>query len=206
MAAVKDLFVNLQGSLFVNGAADPSQFLWPKLYHNDNLNLAIRFLKANPTGSRTTPFTLVPIASASLTAKLWKADNTTILAQQTTWAADTANNILSGELNLFTANMTTAFASSSTMQISTTLELTLTLSDGQYTVQVPLTIYRSLNATGAAAPEPEDQYLTLDQAKGLFAQFVNGAGRTITLTSADGTKKIVLSVDNDGSFTPSPQQ
>jgi hypothetical protein len=206
MAAVKDIFVDLQNERFVVSSTNSASFSWPRIFHTDDLHLAARFLKANPTGNQQTrPYTLVDISGASLTAKLYNSLGTTILASQSTWTKDTSNNILSAQLNLNTAAMVAAVGSSAS--ITTQLELTLLLSDGQYTVRNDtLTIYRALNSAADPVPVPGQHHLTLEEAIGIFVQFISPAGATITLRSPDGSQERILGVDNDGNPTDGAMQ
>jgi hypothetical protein len=208
MAAVKNLWVDLQGSRFINGIRDASAFSWGPIYHNENLNLALRFLKTNQDGAladRSNPMSLVNISGAALTVKVWNSAGDTLLAQQTVWVVDGGNSILSGALDLYTVPMIAAIGSSAS--ITTKLEITLVLSDGTYTIRNDsLTIYRAFNITGTPAPAPGTNWLTLEQALGIFLRQVNEAGVTLTLTSPDGTKQRVLGIDDYGSGTDSAQQ
>ncbi len=205
MSAVKDLYVDLQGGIFVNSLTDSSEYIWPKIYHIDDPCLAIRFLRPNTSGSLLSPFVQVDISNAALTANLWDSTGATKLASQTVWTKDVPNELLYGALNLNTANMATAFGSPGTLNISTILELTLVLPDGTYTVQkTALTIYRAFNASNAPAPIQGDVYLTLNQAKGIFVPFSLNPGDGIFMTSPDGTKKSLITVDNTGALSVQP--
>ncbi len=54
--------------------------------------------------------------------------------------------------------------------------------------------------TTATSPTPGDEFLSRAECLALFAQFINTAGRTITLTSADGQRTVTLGCNTDGSF------
>jgi hypothetical protein len=52
----------------------------------------------------------------------------------------------------------------------------------------------------AAAPAPADSYMTANESLATFARQNGTAGQSITLTSPDGTKQVILYIDNDGLF------
>jgi len=137
--------------------------------------------------------------------KIFQAsDGSTVLASQTSWTANAANNTLAAALNLNTANMQTAFPALpggfSTKTLAAILEFQINDGTGELTCyKRNITIDREWNTTGSPVAIPGVTYYNSDEINALFARKLGEAGGTITLTSPNGTYQRILGVNNDGS-------
>jgi hypothetical protein len=167
-------------------------------FQEDNIAMEIQFLKANPAGGALNPYSIVPVAGLSLTVKIGLLSAGTINASQTVWTADTINNILTGTLNLNTAQTVADFTAGVT-QIDRTLEFQLSDSVGTITsLQIPVTIKKELIVAGNPVALPLDQYYTRAEMDALYVKFVNDPGKTITLTSLTTGRQRILGENDDG--------
>lgn len=113
-----------------------------------------------------------------------------------------------GNLSLATAEIETAFAANPA-SVSSYLEIRFTDEFGPRVIcQRAVDVYNSVVRPTSSAPVGGDTYQTNASARAQFvgwdnSQDPNNWGRGIIIVSPDGTKKGMLRLENDGSFTQS---
>lgn len=146
-------------------------------------------------------FQRVDITGISLTAALNNTlDDSTPLASNTTWTKNTTLNTFEGELSLNTAGMNAHIGSGETASAIFELDCTegATARTKIYTRSV--TLKGSVLPPVSTPPDQLAEYLTRQQADGLYARMHLGAGQTMTFVSPDGTIQLVLGVRDDSTF------
>ena len=202
-AGPTDLFFDIANERIVTSFTNEGPFTIPSWFHQNAKDIRATFLRLNTTGDFDTPYTKVPAAGLTLSAKLFTSDGATVLASQATWTINaTDTNALDGVLNLNTAAMATAFTSGATTSIQAILEFKMTEpSGGETTWQQTITIKRQYDVVGSPVVIPPDTYLTEAQSDARYVHFTgNQNGASITLVSADGTRTGILYVGDDGTF------
>ncbi len=206
MASVIDVYVDLRNRKLVSGQnvaaiGGGGDWTFPKVWHNENLNIRWHFLQQNTVGDLKNPNSLVPVSGAALTVTVFDITGATPLASTlpVDWHVDAGSNTLYGELDLNTGPMGTAF-SGSTVTIQAYLELQLVLADGLYAFRFVITIDKSFIAAAAPASITPAGYMTREEVLAMFVKyFGNADGLTITLLSPDGSHQRIIGVRDDGS-------
>ena len=200
MPAVRlKLFNDITNRKFVVRPNDTGEFPFPKVFQEDRVNIEYQPLEINSSGSRITPYSVVSVVGLSLTIKIAKASDGTILASQTSFSLDTAANVITGVLDCNTAAMVTAMTGVASVDVY--FEVELADATGSMTVaQVACKIYKEYITAGSPSALPLSSYLTRAECLALFVKFVgNTAGQTIELVSPDGTRFRIVGMNNDGS-------
>jgi len=144
-------------------------------------------------------FRRVDITGVSLSVSINDTlDDAAPLASQSSWTKDTSLNTFTGELSLNNAGMTSYIGSASTKAAFLEIEVREGASATIKIYSAEITLKGSVVQLTTTAPSPQDEYLTRAQMEGLFVQFRNGAGKTITLVSPDGSTQRVLGCNDDG--------
>lgn len=105
-----------------------------------------------------------------------------------------------GTLSCNTTEITTLLGSAS--QASATLEIQVSGGGGNISTeyQGAVTVRADGLKTGAPTPVPGVVFPTAAEIAATFMSKVGGAGETLTLVSPDGTKSVILRIDNAGIF------
>lgn len=220
MADAIEIYLDLSTPLgaAVKGLDDPTPFSFSSFYQGALLPLRV-FPVSRTANLRLAPYyAKLPIDAMLLRVLVGpRAGTTSILAAQYTWTqqltadADGKSGYFYGDLDLNTSAMNTAIGTAETY--STFIEFQLSRNGGTWTpvFQTTLSITATvLDPTGAVSvPTPAPTYLTADQCFAVFALWNNtlrpsNAGRTIILTSPDGTKSREIGVGNDGALIDNP--
>lgn len=204
-AAYLELFCDIVNRKLVSGVISSAAFVLNDLYQGDKLS--IRFWPLRPTNAAVrSTFAKVDIDSLSLRLAIGAAAGAeSLLASQTTWSKQYDDGAQTGylyaDLDLNTTEMNAAIGSASF--ITSFIEARLSDSGVERVVfqQAIRVLAGVITPSGSGSlPLPETTYFTQAEVLALFAQLApNGAGRTITLTSPDGTKQRIIGVNNDGS-------
>lgn len=201
---IKYVFCDLTRGVFCAGRQSNviSNDPFGKIYHQNNLNLVVYPLEANPDARvGLDPFTQVSASGLSLSAYVYDSTGATVLASQSSFTADTAANTLAASLNLNTAAMI-AYATSLT-QNQIIVEFRFTNSNGEITVatnrQSPYAnVLKQLNTSASTPVTPGETYPTTNEMNSRCLLRDNGAGVGYTLMSPDGSRKVIIYLDNDG--------
>ena len=208
MASVLDIWVDFRNRKLLSGQRvaamhGSGDWVFPLCLHNENINIKWRFLRQNTVGDPRNPNEFTPTAGAALTFAIYSAARTELAKTLPgSWTANTAENSLYGQINLYTAPMIAQFdpTVAGVFNIRCIGEIKLVLADGTYGMQFPVYVDKSLIEGGTSAPVPSSSYLSRDEAMALFVKYVNNPdGATCTLTSPDGLHERIIGVNNDGS-------
>ena len=199
---VQEVIGDLQRKIFVADLRG-ADWLFPNPFHTENLGLNCQMIRLRVDGGdayyNLGAAALVDISGSAYRMAVFQASDNTMLADQSTWTYDAANNIIRGFLNLFTIPMIAAVG---TTQVEAYfLAKIITAAEGTY-------IIRSNNffvrydpfATGSGSPLPQDEYLTAAQMDARYLKKVEDAGVPWTAMSPDGTKQMVIGLNDDGTF------
>lgn len=198
--AAQELIIDLQRKRFVADLRG-AEWQFPSPYHSEVLGLRCRFLTLNADGDaffNLGNFSLQSVSGAALTVAILRASDNSVLASQTSWNYDAANNVITGLLNLYQSAMITAIGSSATLACRILVKL-VTASDGTYIVTNNLTVNLDPIASGVPAPSPAASYYTKEEMDARYLKKVSDAGDVWTSKSPDGTHQRILGVRNDGS-------
>lgn len=144
-------------------------------------------------------FRRIDITGVSLTVSINDTlDDATPLASQSSWTKDTSRNTFTGELSLNNSGMNTYIGSAATKAAYLEIEVREGASATVKIYSAEITLKGSVVQLTSTAPSPAAEYLTRAQMEGLFVQFRNGAGKTITLVSPDGSTQRVIGANDDG--------
>ncbi len=200
-----DLLIDLQSGEPVIAVDNPAAAPLPPFVQGDTLNLRIFLLNRTSTYPVSTPYTLLNVAGigalqVALGDKIGNATN--YYTTQFTWTADTVNNCFTAALPMNTAAITTLIGANPSA--STWLEVKYLVAGLPTTVlEKQITIQAAVIKAGGLPPLPPGLTpLSAEYANATFLpRQVQGA---ITLVSPDGTKKLALYIDNDGTFHTDP--
>jgi hypothetical protein len=206
VAVVKrDIYCDLTNQVFVVSDKTYQPVKVAPVFHQQNLRLHVYLLEIDPTrAANVGPFVDVDPTGVSLAVKVFTSTGT-VLASQTSFTV--VDGALVGNLNLNTAEMATAFASSSTTLISNAvIEFEITDADGSITIQrTDFEIKREYITSGSPVATPPDEYYTKAEIDAVFVRFSgNPAGYGIELLSPDGTKTNTLQTLDSGAFNAEP--
>ena len=187
------LYVNVTRRTLQCSTSDGTTFPTPAFTVGDTYDIKVALIEQTGSGVRPTMTVLAP---GSLGLKVGiGAEGGTPAVLQTTFTA--SGNFLVGTLDCSTA----AFSAAVTAGTQMYLEIEVGESGNYKTVFHEICVNRhGVIPTSATTPAPAEDFYTRAEINALFAQLVNTAGRTITLTSPDGTKQVILGANNDGSF------
>lgn len=201
------LYVDVAGNQLVAGLTNPSVAPSPPLVQGDTLNLQVYLLARTPTyGTGVNPFTI--ISTAGLTLQLALGDKvgnaTNYYATQFTWTTDPSNSYFTAALSLNTTPVTNLLGANASAPTTLHIEY---LNAGLPTtvLEIPVTIQAAVIKAGGTGPLPPGQTpLSAELANSIFLTR-NIVGQVV-FVSPDGTKKMALYLDNDGSFHEDPLQ
>lgn len=146
----------------------------------------------NPAGR----FVRVDITNLSLKMAINDTlDDSTPLAEQTSWTKDTSRNVFSGTLNLNTSAMNTYIDGDKTPYLE------LEISDGTNRVKIlqeTCAVAISLMPVATTSPNPSRVYLDFNEIFGLFVPRVLGNGESITIPSPNGAYRRIIGCNDDG--------
>jgi hypothetical protein len=196
------LFFDITNRRFVQGVKSTGAFILPELQDQDRIPIQLQILRLSPGGGSSAPYEIVDPTGYSATVAIVNSALSTTLALI---ELSTVEGLyLTGLLNLNTTEMGTAFTGVKRIEAV----FAVSADDGTGTVgaQRPIVITYAAIRSGTPTPTPGISYLTEAQILALVARKVGAAGDTITLTSPDGTKAVILSCDNNGAFNADSQQ
>lgn len=125
-------------------------------------------------------------------------DDASPLAQQTSWAADSGNNHLTGLLDLNTAGLN-SYVGSSTM-VSAYFQIEFSESGGGYTpvYQQQITIRNSITQPTTTSPNPVNTYRTAAEGDLVYDTPIMRQGIQKVIISANGSWQRILGIDDNG--------
>ena len=145
------LFVDIFNRKLVTSATSDFPIQLPSIFREDHLSLEVMLLE--PTGSLTDPLSTIDISSLSIQVGIGNPDSDPE-ALQTTFTKNTTTNVFSGELNINTTEMTSAFNSASGNTLSRFLEIEVEGTSGHYhtVIQTPVTLAKDIVTHPLTAP------------------------------------------------------
>lgn len=198
------LFLDITGKQLRAGPADRQVFQLPWIAQNDVIPIELFLIQATPEAGISSPFAYVTDSALSVKIGIvtphpsaatvhCSADLTLVGGSNPAkWtgvlSVGTLGSLLTGAVTSATAKIEVQLYDASTGQTTTALQIDVALrADG-------------LKPATPPPVAPPDSYVTATQAGATFAKKIGDVGDTLTLTSADGTKRVILYVDNDGNF------
>lgn len=174
----------------VSSLTNSAPFLLPELNQEDSLTIDLSVVQR--TNNITPPFfSYVDIANYALFIAVGTVGN--VNASQNTWTKNTENTTFSGVLPLNTNGINSL--ADGAQQI---FEIRLFDGTSYFRCQQLVTIKKSIALSGALAVPADDTALGAAEAAQIYVPYEPAAGRGLTFTSPDGTKKQLLYLDNDG--------
>lgn len=198
MPAVElNLFVDLTNRRLVTSLTDSSQFSLPQFWQEDKVAMTLTIMRAS-VGNPYAPFAkITPHSGLSMVCKIVTLLGV-VLASGTS-SYDSATDTLALTLDLNTANMVTAMSGQTT--ISPVIEFELDDGTNKLTAfQTTIQVLKEYITSASVSPNPLETFLTEAQSNGRFVRKLGQPGEAITLTSPDGSKQVVLYVDDAGAF------
>jgi hypothetical protein len=197
------LFNTVTDRQLVVSATSRTRFDFPSLTGGDLLAVEYQALAGNAP-SRT-GWEILPVSGYSLQIAIYKADGTTQLAYQNTWAAGGLDDIYRGTLALNDAAMTTALASSTPDNpLEAYVQIRRTLTNGDIVTALnptPILIYKPLISNATASVPPTEQAATMAGVHNLYRPRA-GDGTPYTELSPSGYR-FAWYIDDDGKFQTS---
>lgn len=170
----------------------------------DTVTLVITLLEPNASGGISSPYSKVSVSGLTVRLGIGTPSASTGSSApsiyQNSFTADTTANTLTGTLYVTPSAVQTLLGSNVTGE--STLEIEIAESGNYFTAYSgPVTLYAELiEAAGATPSTPGDTYMTTGESIATFVRKSGAAGESITLTSPDGTKQVILYIDNTGTF------
>lgn len=186
------LFVNVTRRILQASTTDGSTMAVPAFTYGDVYDLKVALIEQTGSGIGAT-YTVLSPGSLGLKVGIGQRGQSPLVLQDTFTAS---GNFLVAQLDCTPAGYATA------IDAGTALYLEVKAGDSgnfKTVFQELCTNRRAVSTTASASPAPSDQYYSKAEIDALFAKMVNTAGRTITLTSPDGTRQRILGVNDDGS-------
>lgn len=173
----------------------------PTLIFHKYEQVPFEIVIVEPVPGRTdlNSFQRIDIANLTLSVTVNEAlDDGSLLALQETWTKDTTENKFSGSLNLNTAAFNTWLGS--TAEKSAYFEVQLLDSDGDRVkvVSEACLVRLGVLQTTTASPDPNQNYLTVEQAQGLFVPRILQLGENISWADTNGTIFRTVGTDANG--------
>jgi hypothetical protein len=199
VTAFVPVYANLATGRFVAGRKSGASENNPLglFYSRNNLNLKVYPLVNNPSAglSSSDPYQVVDVSGLSLVAAILDTSGA-VLAQGSTFTADTAQNTLTGALNCDVAAMTTYATDINGKDVI--IEFRFTGSFGSRNCRALSKVYKQINVTGTPDPNPTVTYITTNEfeTRGLLRDGV--AGEVKTWVSSDGSSRGLQYWGNDG--------
>lgn len=179
----------------------------PALFQYNVKPLQIQFV--DPTGQigTGTDYSPVDMSGFGLRVALTPTPTGTpggpaVLALQTSWTWNAANQWFTGSLDLSSSAIESYLAGNASA--TAYFEITLTQSGNRITAfQSQITLKAVGDEGTATAPSLTEQYLTKSETQAGFVPRVMENGGTIVIPSANGAYAIELKCNDDGSFSAS---
>ena len=187
------LYVNVTKGLLQASSTNGTRVDSPTFTVGDTYSVKVMLLEQQGDGPASV-FTVITPTSLGLKVGIGPLGGTPDVLQ-TSWTA--SGSFLTGTLDCSTSDFNTA------VNASETLHFEIEASEsGQYSTvyQVQATYRKQVVPTSATTPTPAESFRTKADSDNTYVKKVGLAGESITLTSADGTRRVVLWVDNDGGF------
>ena len=200
------LLVDVQaGKLVANqstGGAVATDYI--RLTQGDTVALVITLLKPNGNQSSNI-YDIIDPTGISLkvgvgTASSSVSANPSIYQNSFT----VVGSALVGQLAIGTSAAATILGTNKSATLD--FEIEATEADGTVTTacQTSCTLYAHLIPNSVApSPPPDERYITLNEAKALFAALIGAPGATITLTSPNGAYGRIVGANDDGTANDS---
>lgn len=202
------VFCDLSSGYFVAGRNSLQRTPVPlgQFFSQNKLNLEIYPLVQNPVALLNgDPFHQVDVSGLSVVFSILDSTGATVLASQSTFTADVTRQTLTGILDCNTANMVSAVtAGDAQVIIEVRFTDSSTVSKNVRASGSSTIVRKQFNTSGSPTPSGADVYLTDKQTLALFIPRVGAAGDSFSLRSPDGTKTMLLYLDNDGTFKTTP--
>lgn len=207
MALLKLVAHRAAGTL-VRSQSNPSAYSLPPLVQGDTISLQVSVVEDNPTAG-IGRVSYVNLGAYSLKVGIGSVPlgdgSVSPFALATAFTLNAEQNTFSGSLALNATALTTWLGTASTKQAWLEIELYDTASAEYETVYGgTVTIRAQLLAVGSTVTLPGDTALGSSEAAATYVRKYGEAGGSIILTSPDGTKQVMLYVDDDGSFHADP--
>ncbi len=200
--ANRRLFCNWYNKTLQISDRNSGTFVLPPFNKYETIPFEIVIVEPDLTATGFDRFQRVDISNLSLSVALNdNLDDASLLAYQPVFTKDEENNVFSGELSLNTAAFNAYLTSADTTK-SAYFEIEMqegTARSKIYVAQV--TLQNSPTIIGNETPTPVDEYYTKAQVEQQFVKKVMPAGESITMTTPDGTKQIVIQPLDDGTTT-----
>lgn len=198
------LFVDRASGTLRRGLTAASTAALPPLTQGDTVGLEISVVEDNPSGGFG-GVSLVNLGSYSLKVAIGATPlgdgSVTPFALQTSWTLNDAQNKWTGSLALNTTALNTWLGTASTKQAWFEIEIRDTATGNYETIYGgTVTIRAQLISAGSSIPVPSDVALGTAEAAATYVRKQGEAGGSIILTSPDGTKRVQLYCDDDGTF------
>lgn len=198
-----DLYIDTFSGEFVTGPTNATLFTLPNFKQGDVMPFRIWLLARTTSYPTISPFTVVNIAAISLKMAIGTKSGTgtgSHLVNQFSWNKSADNQYFYANVAFNTTELNSAIGSSESLS-GKWLEIEFT-QDGYPTtvLQRQVTIDADV-IKGASTTLPAGQVaMTAEEANATFVKKFGGNGDSIILVSADGTKKRMLYVDNNGNL------
>lgn len=196
--ANRRIFVNWFSKKLQISDRKSGEFVLPVFNKYETIPLEVVIVEPDTANTGIDRFARVDISNLSLSVSINDTfDDSSPLAQQTSWTKDEDNNIFTGELALNTAALNTYIGSSD----SKTAYLEIEIQEGTARSKVftgTVILQNAVTTVSTTAPTPLDEYYTKAQTTAQFVQKVLPAGEQITLTSPSGTYQRIIGVDDGG--------
>jgi hypothetical protein len=189
------LYIDAQRKELFTSLTDSTLVPVPALYQGDTLAAQINF------ATRVPALAAKSFAGAAVTIYLSTATGTQLANGTLAEVGGGAGAQFAGTLALNTAAITTHLAGSA--EADAILSVVITGNDGtrETALQAPVKLHADLTGTASAATLPGVTYFTAAEAAALFARVLGNAGQSLTLVSANGNRRRIIGVDNDGNPT-----
>jgi hypothetical protein len=197
---ITDLFVNVTERKLVRSATDPATFQLAEraFVAGDKVIFRVMFLLRTSFAYGVTQFS--QINPSGLAIKLGVGQEGGNTFSETTSFSISGNQII-GTLDLTTAE----FVAAANAGTATVFYIKTSEGGGDYQTvfETPITPRKSISSV-TTTPAAGATYLTRDECLALFVKYIGDAGKSVTLTSPDGTKGTVLYTDDAGAFHSDP--
>lgn len=192
MTAFVPVYANLATGRFVAGRKSTQNTSHPldQIFHRNSFNLKVYPLVNNPLASIGSgdPFHLADVSGLSLVAAILDTAGN-VLAQGSSFTADTAQNTLTGALNCDVVAMET-YATDISAGKDAIIEFRFTGAFGSRTCRALSRVFKQVNVTGTPDPDPTVTYITSGEFNARALLRDGEAGEVKTWISAGGTMRI----------------
>lgn len=197
MGLLKLFIVPAQNKL-VTGRSSKMAASLPAFVQGDQLTLELLFLELDSSGLASAPWKVISAAGLTPKIGLFKADGTQ-LAYQNTFTPDVTTNILSGTLNLDTAEVTTALTAVAVgSSLTCYVEIKMTVGTDTLTAlqATAVELYKTLITAATTSVQPPDVGASQSWALNTFVRADGLPGAPQIIQSAGG-KKVQFYIDEN---------